>query len=268
MEDLAKLTAAVTEFAARAALTIVPAVPEQGYGPEVCLGPDALDLAEKLGGGMLYLRAVPFSPGGDDDQPGDPPSHLIRHKGKTGQVSVAFAANGLVHFWEHHTAWYLEWQELTDSDPSRRGPGMDEPDQLSEGERARLASDAAAPVLADPEFRASPRGDRQRLARNAIPRAPIAGSSGKQSARHASGHTKWPGRSTTKITPGRLGELAAEFLASPAYQQASSPLARKKAAERFLLLQADRFSPPTDIRDELYARARQLARTAKGSGLF
>ena len=28
----------------------------------------------------------------------DPPAHLLRQKGQTGQVSVAFAANGVVHF--------------------------------------------------------------------------------------------------------------------------------------------------------------------------
>lgn len=109
MDDFAQLAAAVTDFAGGNDLTIVPAVPKHEYGPEVCLGPDALELpgflalASKLAGGVLYLRAVPFDPASGNDQPEDPPAHLLRHKGRIGQVSVAFAANGLVHFWEHQT---------------------------------------------------------------------------------------------------------------------------------------------------------------------
>jgi hypothetical protein len=68
----------------------------------------------------------------------------------------------------------------------------------------------------------------------------------------------------------QLGDLAAELLASPAYQQASSAAARKRAAERFLILRADGFSAPEPLyREELHARAQQLAKAAKGSsGLF
>jgi hypothetical protein len=244
------------------------------YGPDVCLGPDALELpgflalAEKLGGGMLYLRAVPFNPGSDDDQPADPPTHLVRHKGETGQVSVAFAANGLVHFWEQYAAWYLEWQELTDSDPSWGGAGMDEPNRLSDEECARLASELAAPVLADLEFRAAPRGEQNRLARNAIP----PGTDSRvfwEAVREACERAQEMAKARyDQITPDRLGELAGEFVASTAYQQASSPAGRKKAAEQFLIAHADGFRPPAHVRDDLYMLAQRLARTAKGSRMF
>jgi hypothetical protein len=99
MEDLAELAAAATGFAAREHLTIVPAVPQHDYGREVCLGPGDMDLpgflelAGRLGGGVLYLRAAPFDPDTGGGQPEDPPAYLVRHKGQTGQVSVAFAAN-------------------------------------------------------------------------------------------------------------------------------------------------------------------------------
>ncbi len=43
---------------------------------------------------------------------------------------------------------------------------------------------------------------------------------------------------------------------------------RKQAAGQFLIPRADGFSPPSLIRDELYARARQLPKTANGNGLF
>ena len=64
----------------------------------------------------------------------------------------------------------------------------------------------------------------------------------------------------------RLDDLAAELLASPAYQRASSPAARKQAAERFLIPHADGFFPPALIRDELYARAQKLAKAARALG--
>ena len=273
MEDLAKLAAAVTEFAASNHLTIVPAVPEHDCGPEVCLGPDALDLpgflalAGKLGASALYLLTVPFDPGNNDDQPEDPPEDLIRHKGQTGEVSVAFTAGGLVHFWEHSAAWYQEWQELADSATSLNGHGLDDPDQaerLSEEERARLAGELADTMLADPQFRAAPRGDRQRLARLAIPQG-----TDIWAAHDAISQACDRAHEMTQAIYGqiqdRLDGLAAELLASPAYQQASSPAARKQAAERFLIPHADGFSPPPLVRDELYARARRLP---KGSGLF
>jgi len=47
-EDLAELADPVTGFAARERLTIVPAVPQHDYGPEVCLGPAVLDLPRFL----------------------------------------------------------------------------------------------------------------------------------------------------------------------------------------------------------------------------
>ncbi len=44
MNKLAKLTASVTEFAARNTMVLVPAVPERDLGPKVNIAPGALDL--------------------------------------------------------------------------------------------------------------------------------------------------------------------------------------------------------------------------------
>jgi hypothetical protein len=278
MEDLAELAASATGFAAREHLAIVPAVPQHDYGPEVCLGPGEMDLpgflelAGRLGGGVVYLRAAPFDPdAADDDQPDDPPAHLLRHKGQTGQVSVAFAANGLVHFWEHQTAWFAEWQELTGG--TATGADLDEDDgtpRLNEEERAQLAAELADMILADPQFRAASRGERWAMAARAIPK----------------GTDPWAGRDARRLACDRayqmaqerydrleeqVDDLAAELLASPAYQRASSAAARKKAAERFLITRADGFSPPTSlVREELHARSQQLAKAARApaSGLF
>ena len=277
MEDLAELAGLVTGFAAREHLTIVPAVPQHDYGPEVCLGPAELDLpgflelAGQLGGGVLYLHAAPFDPdAADGDQPEDPPAHLLRHKGQTGQISVAFAANGVVHFWEHHTAWFAEWEELADATVAR--PGMDEDDgtePLSPEERARLVTELADAILADPQFRAAPRGDKLRTARRLIPE----GTSkwvGWDAAREACERVNQMAQERYDQLEDRLDDLAAELLASPAYQRASSPAARKQAAERFLIPHADGFFPPALARDELYARAQKLAKAARApaSGLF
>ncbi len=277
MDDLAELAAVVTGFAAREHLTIVPAVPQHDYGPEVCLGPAALDLpgflqlAGQLGGGVLYLHAAPFDPAaGDGDQPEDPPAHLLGHKGQTGQFSVAFAANGLVHFWEHHTAWFAEWEELAGVTVAR--PGTDEDDRtepLSPEERARLVSELAEAILADPQFRGGPRGDKVRIARRLIPE----GTSkwvGWDAAREACERVNQMAQERYDQLEDRLDDLAAELLASPAYQRASSSAARKQAAERFLIPHADGFFPPALARDELYARTQKLAKAARApaSGLF
>jgi hypothetical protein len=66
---------------------------------------------------------------------------------------------------------------------------------------------------------------------------------------------------------GQLDDLAAEFLASPGWQQAASAGARKKAAEQFLVSKADGFFPPAFVRDELYAKAQRLFKSS-GGGLF
>ncbi len=279
MEDLADLAASVTGFAARENLTIVPAVPQHDCGPEVCLGPEKLDLpgflalAGRLGGGVLYLEAAPFDPGSggeDDEQAGGMPEHLIRQRGRTGPVSVAFAAHGVVHFWQHETAWFAEWEELAGSTVT--GADMYEAgtERLSEEERAQLADELADAILADPQFRAASRTDRWGIAREAIPDGtdPWAG---RDAARQACDRAYQMAQERYDQLEGRLDDLAAELLASPAYQQASSAAARKRAAERFLIPRADGFSPPTSlVRDELHARAQKLAKAgrASASGLF
>jgi hypothetical protein len=276
MEDLAELAASATGFAAREHLTIVPAVPQHDYGPEVCLGPGDMDLpgflelAGRLGGGVLYLRAEPFDPDADGGQPEDPPARLLRHKGQTGQVSVASAANGVVHFWERETAWFAEWEELAGGTVT--GAGLDEDDgaeRLSPEERARLVTELADAILADPQFRAAPRGDKQRTARRLIPEG-ASQWAGWDAGREACDWVNKLAQERYDQLEDQLDELAAELLASPAYQRASSPAARKQAAERFLIPHADGFFPPALTRDEPYARAQRLAKAARApaSGLF
>jgi hypothetical protein len=272
--NLAELTASVIGFAARERLTIFPAVPQHDCGPEVCLGPDELDLpgflelARKLGSGVLYLEAVTFDPAAvDGDQLEELPAHLIGHKGQTGQASVAFAANGLVHFWEHETAWFAEWEELADSTVTDadlyEAPGME---RLSEEERARLVSELADAIVADPMFRAAKVTGRWGLSEKAIP----AGTDpfvGREARRQACTRAYQIAQEQYDRLEGQLDDLAAQLLADAAYQQARSAAARKKAAERFLIPRADGFSPPGSlVPEELHARAQELTKEAKASG--
>lgn len=269
MEDLAELAAAVTQFSAGAALTLVPAVPEHDRGPEVCLGPETIDLpgflaiARKIGGGVLYLQAVPFDPGADEEAlQDDAVAHLLSRKGETGEIIVAFAANGIVHFWEQSTAWYLEWQGAADPEDVREG----QDGRLGDDDRARVAGELADTIVADARFRAAQPSQRPRMAQLAIP----------------PGTDQWAGYDAARLAcdraeemaqqqygpdsriRARLDELAAEFLASGEYRAVSSAAARKEATVAFLTSRADGFRPPPVIRDELYARVQDLAKTAKG----
>ncbi|MCW2879083.1 MAG: hypothetical protein JWQ95_3183 [Sphaerisporangium sp.] len=276
VDNLTQLAASVTKFAATASMTLVPAVPEHALGPEVCLGPETVDLpgflalAHKLGGGVLYLRAAPFDPADDEHEVDEPPAHLAKCKGQIGQISVAFAANGLVHYWEHRTAWYAEWQHTA----QQQSPRIDflhlgqAPERLSPEERARLAAELTDTLLANPEFRAARGGARQRVAQLAIPPGTDQPDSW-EAIRNACNRAEELGTLQYGQLADRLDELAVELLASPEYQQTSSASARKRIAERFLISRADGLSGPTYVREELYARAQQLAKaskTGKGSG--
>jgi hypothetical protein len=253
MDDLAQLAGLVTGFAAAEHLAIVPAVPEFGNGPWVCLGPDELDLpgfldlAGRVGGGVLYLRAAPFDPAAAGDPPDGLPAHLAGHKGQTGQISVAFAANGVVHFWDHATAWHLEWEELSEGTGQRRDSGLGQADEAgrpSEEERARLVGELVDAVLADPQFRAAAsHGRRQRIARQAVPKDAEQWGAGWEVAREACERAQEMTEAIYGQLEARLDELAAGLLATPAWQQASSPPARRQAAGRFLIPLADGFAP-------------------------
>jgi hypothetical protein len=121
MDDLASITASVTELAAGASLPVVPAIPQRLR--KVRLGPDEMELPEfvalagKLGAGALYLKAVPSGQATVDGH-ASAAAGLAGHKGEIGAVTVAFAANGLLHTWEQRTNWYQ--QELTAGEQPQR----------------------------------------------------------------------------------------------------------------------------------------------------
>ena len=265
MENLAEMADLVTEFAAREHLMIVPAIPAAHDGPQVQLGldemdlPEFLELAGKLGGGAIYLQSVRFDPGEEEDLP-DGAAGLLKYEGHISRVTVAFAAGGVMHFWEDEASWYVRWEVLTDPENSHGADG-----RLGDEERARRAGELAAALLADPKFRGD-RGNRWRIAQQAISRDTDDWVS-REAISQAGDQADRMAQEQYDQIEGQLDTLAAELLTSPAWQQARSAAARKQAAVRFLIPRADGFSPPALMRDELYARARDLAKANKTAGL-
>ncbi|TDD00572.1 hypothetical protein E1292_28370 [Nonomuraea deserti] len=268
MNDPTKLAKLAADYAAQNSLVLVPAIPETGIGPEVYLDPDTLELpaflslARKIGGCILYLRSEPFDPYADEDDIHELPTHLAQHVGQVGQVSVAFMANGLVHFWQQSAAWYLDWQRVLKESSGHHGLTIrDEDDQLSVEERERSEAELIDRLLADPEFRAARASARQRIARLSVPP-------------DAQEWSFWDAIRTAceradalaKVQYIQLGQqldgLAAELLADPEYRVTSSPAARKQLVDRFLISRADGFSGPSYVRDELYARVQQLRKSS------
>jgi hypothetical protein len=263
--DLAVLARTVTAFAAERALTLVPMAPTRDLGPEVSLSPAEvalpgfLELAAALGGGVLYLQATAFDP--QDDPVDEPPAALLAREGQIGELTVAFAANGLTHFWQHRTDWYQQWLALALAPRTRQLFTAPEEPQLSPEDRERLAGELTSTLLADPVFRAAkPGGARQRYAKFALP-ADTHRWVVWDVVRDACDQADELARVQYEQIPDRLDDLAADLLATTEYRQASSPAARKQVAERFLTTHADGFAPPTHLRDELYARAQRQAKT-------
>jgi hypothetical protein len=278
-DNLAGLGAAITEFAASHDQITVPAIPHHDLGPEVSIDPGALDLDQflelgsRIGDGVLYLTAEPFDPDADADLMSDAISHLTVHRGEIGEVCVAFArkGHGLLHFWELRTAWYDEWQELLGTKPHDGLLGdddeFDQLDELSQEDRTRLTGELASSILADPQFRAARLTDRQRYARMAIPHDGDSMVSWDAVHEACSRAQQMTDDIYEQIKP-RLDDLAAELLTSPEYQRSSSATAQKQAAALFLTARCEGFSPPALYRDELYARAKRLAKLGRGKALF
>lgn len=272
MTDPARLARSATEFAAANALTVVPVVPDHDVGPEVVIEPSILDLpgflalAAKLGGGALYLQTFPFDPDDEDDASDDEdplPADVLKRKGQVCRVSVAFAANGLVHFWESDAAWHQQWvaHRFATRVPTQRERG--EPERPSDEERARLAGEFVEKILADPDFRAlKTRGERLRYAKSVIP-ADMHDWVRWDATTAASDRWEELAAAQYMDLEKRYDELVAALLADPDYQRAGSPAGRKQVIGQFLIPRADGFASPARVRDELYARAQTLAKTTR-----
>jgi hypothetical protein len=276
--DLGKLAASVTEFAAVHNMTIVPSIPGADSGRAVVIDPVDLDLpgflelARKLGDGAFYLRPEPFSP--DGDQPGDMPAEMAHRKGQICELRLAFASagHGLLHFWEETAPWYLEWldsqDDLTDA--------ADEDTQISNEERERLTAELADSILSDQEFRSAPPMARRRRSQLLAEQLPVPEGARRwirwDAAQHARDRADDLAAEAYRPVLEQIDSVAAEFLASPGWQQNASAGLRKKAAEQFLIPRADGFFPSAAVRDELYTKAKDLSKVkdskADGSGLF
>ncbi|MEU2610630.1 hypothetical protein ABZ570_03450 [Micromonospora sp. NPDC007271] len=170
-----------------------------------------------------------------------------------------------MHFWEHTASWYAEWEALLAAGRAvvdDRDPDDDQPRWLTDSEREELAEPAVQALLAMPEFRGEkPGGGRHRFAQRHLP-ADIDERVIHTAVRLACDRADEMARQRYADIEDHYEQLAADLLTDPAYRRAGSAAARKLAAERFLAAWADGWAPPTVARDELYARAQRLAKTA------
>ena len=273
VNDIENLAAMITEFAAGHGMTVVPAVPGTEADRAVFIDDGILDLsvflelARKLGDGALYLRTETFGLDPETGRPEDVPTHLARYKGQAGELRVAFASagHGLLHFWDHTAPWYREW--LDSQETGLLGESGEDIRAAAE-EQSRLADEVAEVILADRELRASSSPyARRRRAQELIPEG-TERHVGWDAVARAMELAQQQSSQTHRAIWDQLDEVAAEFLASPGWQQSASSAGRKKAAEQFLTSRADGFFPPPDLREELYARARELSKSRNSSGLF
>jgi hypothetical protein len=255
-DDLSGLAAQVAEFAAGRCLVTVPAVPE-GAGPQVRLGPDVmelagfLDLAVRLGAGVVYSSKERFEP--EPDAPAEPAGLA----GQECELTVAFRADGgLTYYWEHAASWYAELLDSAEDEGYL-------PRRSNDGERERLTAEAVAAMLADPEFRVATPGVRRRIACTHVPRD-AGGSAGDwvflDAFNAAREQVEALAAEAYAEIDGRTGELAAELAESDGWREARMASGRRQATARFLAAHADGWFPPEPVRDEVYARAQELSR--------
>jgi hypothetical protein len=249
-------------------MVLIPAAPDPDYGSSVHLDPEVLDLdgflalAGKLGVAVLYLEATPFTGESPELESDELPDHLARRKGQIGVATVAFPANGLVHFWVQRTPWYREWEHLlAEADGGLYGHGReDDADQLDDEARESLTSEWVQKLLNMPEFRAAKAGARRRVAQLHVP-SEVQRQCGWRLIDDACEQAQVMAeqRYDTEIKP-RLAELGAELAVTAEWRQVSSAAGRREVAEKFLINHADGYSPPkTVFRDELYGHAKRHA---------
>lgn len=196
-----------------------------------------LELARQLGDRALYVRRETV---GTDPETGEPddglPAELARRKGQICDLAVAFAsAHGILHTWSATAPW---WQEHLDREDAALADAGEEGIQAEQEQRRRAERELADAILADGEFRASSPGARRRRGQLLIPDG---------TDRHVGFMAADLARQDAEALPEeayrsvreQLAGLAAEFLASPGWQQAASAAARKQAAEEFLAARAD-----------------------------
>jgi hypothetical protein len=262
----------VSSFAAEGDMVVFPAVPN-GYGCDVRVGPDCMDLADflalaaKIAGGIVYVQEHPFQPDLDLDGPLDTaPEHLLARRGQVAQVSVAFCVNGLPHFWEQRTAWYIEWQEFSAAAVDDPVDDFDdlalEPPRADDPARAQARRELVDTLMAMPEFRAAKGATRQRVARIAAPDGTDQWSSWDAIRAACEQADQEAARVHAGLTD-RLDELAEALITTASWRLVTSPAARRQAAEQFLVTNGEGWAPSAVLRDELYARAKLLVRATR-----
>ncbi|GAB1644174.1 hypothetical protein [Krasilnikovia sp. MM14-A1259] len=242
MDELTVLLTSVTDFTSAHAMTVVPAIPENSLGPQVRLDDDRLDLrgflelAQHLGARAVYLQAEEFLP-----EPGTVPDPPLDRLGELYHLELAFVGDGVLHHWEHTAAWFTAWREQADNGQPEIKAVIDS-------------------LLGMSEFRAAAVRARRRIAELHVPdnvdhlvRWAIVSRAcerAEELTQHWYAHIE-----------EQYDELAAQLLDDPEYRSAGSAAGRKTATVGFLTRWAEGWCPLPAIRDELYARTRDLAKT-------
>ena len=288
---LDQLLARISQMAEDCQLLQVPAMPvsPRPLGWVVVLGIDDLTaedfikLAAAAGARILYVRAEPFdadtyldleffdddsfvgavgwSSGGELARIREQSQHF---NGRIGAVELGFAMNGVLHRWTATEEWHHQFTAMVGQVPEvERGGGFTLRDWTAQ---EQTAADRVADELSDlASFRAASYTGRGGVAREEHPQ--IAAWEGDprlqplaQATVFKAGYrVQEQAERAHRAMEENLPELAAQFAATAAWQNAGSARARREHARDFLTAQAGGY-PATTRLLELFLDTQPLQR--------
>lgn len=267
MSNFVKQFDHIIEQARSHAMTFIPAAPEHDLGPEVRIGPTAMDLdgflalAQQHGGNLLYGELERFSAEQEGADTAVSPDLAIR-EGQPVRVTAAFVANGVIHFWEELAPWYKQLQDTAPTPgltPWRR-PESNEP-EVDDEEQAKKRAEHADHLLTLPEFRAARgRGAKSRYARS----VELDGSTLDWYAiDDALDRADQLVAAHEARLRNELDTLAGQLITHRGFLEAQSAGGRKQVAGEFLQTCADGFYVAPWLRDELHHKAQALLKRSR-----
>jgi hypothetical protein len=274
--DIDQLAAQVRQIASSLQLVVVPAMPlhSSGTGLVVLLDDDDMSaadfcaLASAADAKLLYLRAESFDAENEQEldieendrtEPGEKARAQLadlrrdaeRFNGRIGQLEVAFAIGGVLHYWAAAAEWYDNLMDrVAELFP---GEGL-EVEHLSDAESQALVERLTGELAAMPAFRAaSTAAQRQRVARAqnaeiaALYEDPRPGyrMTAVRALREATDIAEADAERIYREMESNLPELAAELAATPQYGNAGTAGARKQRARDFLIENTGGYPPTT-----------------------
>jgi len=271
--DIEELVTQVTQLASSLQLRLVPAIPMRNpnSGLMVLLDNDDLSAADFCGlaaaakARLLYIQAGPFNA---ENQPefdvaGEGRNELDgkvidqlallqqaaeRFNGRIGQLALAFAVEGVLHYWTAAADWY---ENLMDRVAGLFPAEGLEPERLSDVDALALIQRLTGELVAIPAFRAAATtAQRQRIAGaqhaeiSALYEDPRPGyrTAASRAFRNAADITAAEAERIYGEMEKNLPELAAELAATPQFRNAGTAGALKQRARDFLIEKAGGYS--------------------------